>query len=212
MKYLITFALICTTWCSSAQVTDTDFSKQVKDTSCVLKHPAGWGSEVFSIPISFAPEIKYSGIEEIRFFPGWGDPGSNEFWTYAFLWRLDGKIRTNCNILEKNLTTYFSGLLNVNSDSLQTANNSAKMVNVKMEELESTFQDQKSFSGKVEMPDYMTQKPICLLVKVHHYYDLSSDKTFIFYKTSIRPFSDPVWENLEKLWLDMCFTNTKNSY
>ena len=39
--------------------------------------------------------IKYSGVEDIRFAPGWGNAKSNEYWTYAFLWYLDGTVIIN---------------------------------------------------------------------------------------------------------------------
>ena len=37
----------------------------------VLDTVKGWGIERFSIPIGFAPSIPYTGVEDIRFTPGW---------------------------------------------------------------------------------------------------------------------------------------------
>ena len=47
--------------------------------------PEDWTTEQFPIPIGFATEINFVGIEDIRFSPGWADPKSDEYWTYAFL-------------------------------------------------------------------------------------------------------------------------------
>src|SRR5689334_9492619 len=58
-----------------------------------LPIPENWGIERFSIPISFAPTIPYKGVEDIRFTPGWGKAGSEEYWTYSFLWWLDDSVR-----------------------------------------------------------------------------------------------------------------------
>src|ERR1043165_6206745 len=59
-----------------------------------LPTPEGWGVERFPIPINFAPEIPYQGIEDIRFTPGWAKVKSAEYWSYAFLWYLEGDIET----------------------------------------------------------------------------------------------------------------------
>ena len=58
-----------------------------------LDVPEGWVAERFPIPIDFAPQIPYKGVEDIRFSPGWGNAFTDEYWTYCFLWYLDGKTR-----------------------------------------------------------------------------------------------------------------------
>jgi hypothetical protein len=50
-----------------------------------LPVPKDWTIERFPIPIIFAPQMPYKGIEEISFTPGWGKINSEEYWSYAFL-------------------------------------------------------------------------------------------------------------------------------
>lgn len=45
--------------------------------------PKGWEIERFLIPIEFAPQIAYKGVEDIRFAPGWGEEKSEQYWSYA---------------------------------------------------------------------------------------------------------------------------------
>ena len=52
----------------------------------------------FCCRLFFAPSIKYKGVEDIRFTPGWGKAGSEEYWTYAFLWFLDDEPFVNNEI------------------------------------------------------------------------------------------------------------------
>ena len=54
-----------------------------------LDVPAGWNVERIPFPIDFAPGINYTGVEDLRFTPGWEDLTSEEHWSYAFLWWLD---------------------------------------------------------------------------------------------------------------------------
>ena len=70
-----------------------------------LPLPDKWTKEVFSIPISFAPEINYKGHEEIRFAPGWGDSTKNDYWTYAFLWCIDADPNISNSIVFPNFKT-----------------------------------------------------------------------------------------------------------
>lgn len=72
--------------------------------------PAGWRSETIPFPLGFAPEVPYRGTEEVRFAPGFFQPNSDTFWTYAFTWWLEGEPDTSRKGLEGNLTRYFSGL------------------------------------------------------------------------------------------------------
>jgi hypothetical protein len=46
--------------------------------------PKGWGVERFPIPIEFAPQVNYKGVEDVRFAPGWGDKTSEQYWSYTF--------------------------------------------------------------------------------------------------------------------------------
>src|SRR5437868_608433 len=73
-----------------------------------LDTPDGWSVERFPIPIDFAPEIPYSGVEDVRFSPGWGNTFSEEHWTYCFLWYLDGKPEITGEAIEENLESYYT--------------------------------------------------------------------------------------------------------
>ena len=81
-----------------------------------LAAPAGWDVERFPIPIAFAPQIPYHGVEDIRFTPGWARSTSDDYWTYAFLWYLDSMPEINERIIENNLRAYYTGLINSNTE------------------------------------------------------------------------------------------------
>ena len=96
---------------SHAQTTPGEFDAEKYKPQYALAAPQGWGIERFTIPIEFAPSIPYKGVEDLRFAPGWSDPKSTEYWTYAFLWSLDGKPEITPQITEQNLTAYYTGLI-----------------------------------------------------------------------------------------------------
>jgi hypothetical protein len=51
----------------------------------LLKTPANWRFEQFSLPAEFAPTLKYNGIEELRFSPGMFDKGATGY--FKPLWQ-----------------------------------------------------------------------------------------------------------------------------
>jgi hypothetical protein len=177
---------------------DMPFDGKQWKASYQLDTPNGWDIERFLIPISFAPSLQYKGVEDIRFTPGWAKKASNEYWSYAFLWYLDGEQNFTASIIEKNLAAYYSGLFKVNTGD------SVRSVPVKVHIKKSPTQkgDLNSFNGTVYMSDYMTKKPIMLHLLIHIKKCAGQNNTFVFYEVSPQPFTDKVWDSLHQLWVN----------
>ncbi len=167
-----------------------------------LPIPKDWGLERFLIPISFAPSILYKGVEDIRFTPGWAKVKSDEYWSYAFLWYLDGSVKTNKKIIAENLKAYYTGLFTVNSDSAKVAVWKLKPVITAFKKMPTAKGDVKTFTGTIQMIDYLQQKPITLNCIAHIKRCSDDNKTIIFYELSPKPFTHNIWTNLNQLWLD----------
>ncbi|MFO0830500.1 MAG: hypothetical protein U0637_01530 [Phycisphaerales bacterium] len=69
----------------------------------------GWQSETFALPPGFAPGLP-SGTESLRFPPGWRDPGSDNFWSYAFVMRIN-EAAPDAGRLREVLEQYYTGLM-----------------------------------------------------------------------------------------------------
>ncbi|HEV8287084.1 MAG TPA: hypothetical protein VGQ09_22390 [Chitinophagaceae bacterium] len=165
-----------------------------------LEIPKSWDVERFLIPIAFASTIPYNGIEDIRFTPGWGKKETNEYWTYAFLWFLDGRPKFNSKIIEKNLKAYYTGLTNINIDKKQIDTTKLTQVTVSIQKRSSYQGDLKTFEGTVSMIDYMTRKPIIVNLIVHIKFCEGQNKTFVFHEISPKPYTDLIWDDLNRLW------------
>jgi hypothetical protein len=72
--------------------------------------PQGWPKETIPFPLGFAPEVPYKGTEEIRFSPGMFDPKAPGYWTYTFVWWLEGEPDVSAGALSGHMSRYFSGL------------------------------------------------------------------------------------------------------
>ena len=167
----------------------------------ILDTIKGWDVERFLIPISFAPSIPYKGVEDIRFTPGWAKKTTNEYWSYAFLWYLDGAPPFDSKTIENNLKAYYTGLIKVNSDSSKIADKLFPVTSsIKRRVTEK--EDLKTFEGSVTMLDYMSKQPITLNVVIHIKTCAGKDKTFVFHEISPMPYSDDVWKRLHQLWVN----------
>lgn len=161
----------------------------------------GWGEERFPIPIGFAPSIPLKGVEDLRFSPDWAKPQSQQYWTYAFLWYLDGSPKITKDSLARYLTAYYSGLYyaNTQGDSIRLLDQVA--VTAKINTVPASKGMEASFLGDIRMNDYMQRKPITLRVKIHMR-NCPNGKTALFFQLSPRPFSDEIWKSLDQIWKD----------
>jgi hypothetical protein len=72
--------------------------------------PDGWKHETIPFPLDFAPSLAFRGSEELRFPPGMWKPDAPDYWSYAFVWWLEGRPALDARTLEDALARYFAGL------------------------------------------------------------------------------------------------------
>jgi hypothetical protein len=163
-----------------------------------LGFPKDWEVERFLIPIAFAPQIPFKGVEDIRFMPGWGKAESPEYWSYAFLWYLDGHPSIKASTIETNLKDYYNGLVG----AMRAEETDENRVSVKtiFQKGKKQKGDLETFFGSVYMLDYKSNKPISLYVKVHHKSCRGQNKTFLFFEVSPKHYTSPIWDSLDGLW------------
>ncbi|MFT3679909.1 MAG: hypothetical protein QM791_06530 [Ferruginibacter sp.] len=194
-----------------AQEAQTGFDGHKWEAPYDLPKPKDWGIERFLIPISFAPQVPYKGVEDIRFAPGWAKAASEEYWTYAFLWWLEEKPVMNAKIIEENLKNYYTGLLQVNSDSSKTAGEKYIPVVTAFKKIKTFKGDKATFEGTVTMKDYMKRTPITLHCVVQLAYCEEENRTVIFYQLSPKPRTHKNWAGLNRLWTGFkCIRTTKH--
>jgi len=161
----------------------------------------GWGIERFSIPIDFAPKIPYKGVEDVRFTTGWSKPESDEYWSYAFLWYVEGQQAPDAKTIENNLAMYFDGLVNRNIEKRALPKELIKKTKAQFKKLdEPQGEDESTFTGTIQMVDYMGKKPMILLATVHQKKCAGADHTIIFHQFSPQQRTAPVWTKLNGLW------------
>jgi ligand-binding sensor domain-containing protein len=71
----------------------------------------GWATEAFDLPPDFAPELP-TGTESLLFAPGWRDPSTENFWSYAFVMSID-ELAPDAARVKELLSSYYDGLMSV---------------------------------------------------------------------------------------------------
>ena len=203
MKTLLIVTLLLASLTIYGQdTTKTEFDGHKWEAPYHLAIPKDWTIERFLIPISFAPRIPYKGVEDIRFTPGWGNVNSDEYWTYAFLWYLDGAPKMDAKMIADNLKAYYTGLININRENYKVPVEKLIPVLTSFNGIQAHNRDLTTYTGTIEMLDYMQQKPITLHCIVHQVRCPEEDKTILFYELSPKPFTHKNWQSLNQLWLD----------
>lgn len=157
--------------------------------------PKEWNSERFTFPISFAPNISYKGVEDLRFLPHWADKNDEDYWTYCFLWWLDGKISFNSKILERDLKNYYSGLVKRNSENINP--NKIFPVKVSVKPSDRNINDNETYNGTITMLDYKTQMPITLNIKIHVKNCNKFNNSALLFELSPKPFNHNIWTKMK---------------
>jgi len=161
----------------------------------------GWGIERFPIPVDFAPMIPYKGVEDVRFATGWSKHGSDEYWSYAFLWYVEGQQVLDSKTIENNLSMYFDGLVHRNIEKRALPKDLIKKTKAKFKKLaQPQGEDESTFTGTIQMVDYMGKQPITLQSTIHVRKCPGSDHTIIFHQFSPQQRTALVWTKLNGLW------------
>jgi hypothetical protein len=149
-----------------------------------------WGKEIFHFPISFAPKIPYTGVEEVVFPKNWIKKDSADFWSYVFVWAIENETEVNAMDLNLNLTRYFNGL----NDDVPEDQMVQTSVDLKRN---SNPNDSAEFIGTVNLFDHFaTNAEIQLNARIYSNYCETNGKLILLFRFSPQAFEHPVWDLL----------------
>lgn len=153
--------------------------------------PEGWRTETIPFPLEFAPDLPYTGLEELRFAPGMFEPESDELWSYAFVWWVGAAEPVDVASLSESLEDYFSGLAHAVAESRGIEVGDAAFEAA----LESVGRG--GFAGRAETFDaFVTQEQMRLNVSGRVLDCPSQDRRAVLFALSPRSNDDPVWQTL----------------
>ena len=157
--------------------------------------PDGWRAEQVALPPPFAPRFGLKGMDDLRFPRGWRDAKSDEYWSFAYLLWLDGGQTVDIPVLQDNLKLYYEGLVGNAVARDHIAADKLVPVRVMLKKMDAEGEDAETYTGTIEMLDYMAQKPMTLNC-VAHVKRSCAGHIPVFFELSPKGFDHPVWAGL----------------
>lgn len=148
-----------------------------------------WARETIELPPSFALDMP-SGVEELRFPPGWRDPASDKFWSYAIVMHIDEPAPTTAR-LEEITKIYYTGLMSAFGVG-NTVESPPNEVDVSLEQ---TADHQ--HRGTMRLVDgFATFKPIIINLKASTRAKTDTSSTIEF-RASPQSDAHAIWSDLQ---------------
>ncbi|WP_108804402.1 hypothetical protein [Aquimarina sp. Aq107] len=164
-----------------------------------LLAPDNWRKETIEFPLSFAPSLDYKGTEYVRFAPGWGKEGAEDYFSYAFLWYLDESPALSSTILESQLEDYFNGLMLGNTTSSSDTSSKIKKTKAFFEKI-----DNVSYAGQVITYDAFTTKKEVTLNIIANYIPCNNlNKHLVIFRISPKEIDHSIWNKLNGIQISV---------
>ncbi|MHA7057263.1 hypothetical protein ACWGOQ_0008605 [Aquimarina sp. M1] len=165
----------------------------------ILSAPDNWRKETIAFPLSFAQSLDHKGTEYVRFAPGWGKQGSDEYFSYSFLWYLENDPQLSSSNLESQLAVYFDGLM----QEFSTTNASRAAAIPKTTAFFEKINNH-TYAGKVLTYDaFITKKELNLNIVATYMYCKKTDRHIIQFKISPQPIAHAVWNKLNEVIINI---------
>lgn len=164
----------------------------------LLTAPATWRFEQFSLPPEFAPAVKYKGIEELRFAPGWGNKDAPDYFTLVFGIRFDNTRSVSQADIKGYLLTYFRELCSftVTARKLPAIDTSA--ISVSIDEKPTTDKSL-IYNVSLHMFGVFTDgSPVTLNMEIKVMEDHPGQKVYLLMIASPQPKTNAVWQDMYK--------------
>jgi len=163
----------------------------------LLKEPASWQFERFSLPPEFAPNIPYKGAEELRFSPGMFVKDSTTYFTYAFVAELDNVNSVSQDDIRNYLLNYFKGLCSSTAKQRHLSIDTSK-ISVAIEKKRNTGNDA-FYDGTLNIFGVFTDgAPVKLNVEIK-VMDNKASKIYLVFIASPLDKTDNVWKALHAI-------------
>lgn len=189
-KYIITVLLFCTSFSISC------ISQESKPE--LLHKPESWRFERMDFPLDFAPELKYSGFEELRFAPGMFDTLSHTYFTYLFAIIINDKSTFSFQELETFLLSYYKGLCYAVAKSNKLSVDISK-IKVKIEAVKAEKESQ-NYNGQILFFDVFNDgREVVLNIELEIINQIDQNKLYIIALVSPQKRQAGIWNELKEI-------------
>ncbi len=169
-----------------------------------------WKGERIALPPRFAPTMKLTGIEEIRFAPGMFQAQSDSFFSYAFVFSVVKEQELTPTVIQREILTYYRGLAESVLKGKDKAVEADKFT-FKLEPIQEAIGRPEAIPATTKIAQYsgeltwvepfVTAKPQVLHFELQSWADPGTARNYLFVCTSpkVRRESEGVWRELRAI-------------
>ena len=164
-----------------------------------LPLPEGWRAETIPFPLGFAPELPYTGLEELRFAPGMFRPEAEDYFSYSFVWWVEPGTLFEADRLASELELYFRGLSDaVLAEAGGTPEDAVFSARVSTRHVKDV--SRRRFEGRVEIHEpFAARDQLTLFLRAEAFNCIDPDHRVIYFQFSPQPEGHPVWKTLREI-------------
>jgi len=214
MKNPPSLFLLASALCGLAGLCSLSAADAAKDKAATsgerLTFHTEWKGERIQLPPAFAPGMKLTGIEEIRFAPGMFDARSDSFFTYAFVFSVPMEQELTQEVIQRETLAYYRGLAESVSKSKGRTVDAGKFTFKLEQAKEATGRPEKipastkiiQYTGELDWVEpFATAKPQALHFEIQSWTDPTTSRNYLFVCTSpkARGETEEVWKELRKI-------------
>jgi hypothetical protein len=159
-----------------------------------LKGPAGWEFERFALPPAFSPGFPYAGVEELRFSPGMFKKDSADYFSYAFVARLDNTSSFTEKDVRHYLLVYFKGLCASTAKQRNLSVDTSRVAVAIEKGGISTYGAVLQVFGV-----FADGGPVTLHAEINVVFEKDGQKTYLVFIASPQPKTDAIWGRLREI-------------
>lgn len=162
--------------------------------------PEGWRSETMKLPLPFAPDMKFRGLDELRFAPGMFKSDRDDFFTYMFVMSLEPGQEVTEQVIKKEFLAYYRGIAKVVGK--QAKDDVAKFSlamkkNPKASKTPKDVQEPVEYHAELTWVEpFVTRKSHELKLEIQSFSFADSDRDYLFVCASPQPRTHDIWTKM----------------
>ncbi len=173
------------------------FVTQAQETTPqLLKEPANWSFERFTLPPVFAPGFPYKGAEELRFSPGMFNKDSASYFTYCFVAQLDNTAMISQDDIRNYLLEYFKGLCSSTAGDRKLSVDTSK-ITVAIEKKKNTAANEIIYNAVLNIFGVFADgAPVKLNMEIEVLKNAAAKKIYLVFIASPQARTNEIWKEL----------------